>query len=328
MLTLKAGFSQNQRIAPLLDGGVKAQDIELQFELGSPGVMFHKHLKDDAFDVFEMSISEYLVVREKAPPGKWEWEALPIFLSRAFLFLNTRVNAKAEIRGPEDLRGKTFGLPDFAMTAGLWMRAMLKEMYEIGAQDMEWVNGRSPASSHAALVGLDREPPAGIKITFLQEDGLVGGMLERGEIDAGYVDSYAEHPPSPELTRPLFEDGGRSFVQSFFRKTAFTPVNHTLVVQRRILEKDPWVALSLFEGFEKSKQEAYRRARAAQSAYLYFPGDEFDRQAEVYGPDPYPSGLRANRRMLQMAAQESYEEGLTRRPAEIDQLFWETVRDT
>src|SRR5207237_5839377 len=111
------GFSQNQRIVPLLDGGVKAKDIELDFELGSPGVMFHKHLKDDAFDVFEMSISEYLRVKEMAPPGKWEWEALPIFLSRAFLALNTKVSAKSEVRRPEDLRGKKYGLPDFAMTA-------------------------------------------------------------------------------------------------------------------------------------------------------------------------------------------------------------------
>ncbi len=328
MLTLKAGFSQNPRIAPLLDGGVKAQDIELQFELGSPGVMFHKHLRDDAFDVFEMSISEYLIVREKAPLGKWEWAALPIFLSRAFLFLNAKINAKADISGPADLRGRKFGLPDFGMTAGLWMRAMLKELYGIGAQEIDWFNGRSPASSHAAQVGMDKEPPAGIRITFLQEDGLLGPMLERGDIDAAVLDSYAERPASPEATRPLFEDGGRAFVQSFFRKTAFTPANHTLVVQRKLVEKEPWVALSLYEGFERSKQEAYRRARAAQSAYLYFPGEEFDRQAEVYGPDPYPSGLTANRRMLQMAAQESFEEGLTRRPADIDQLFCEAVSDT
>jgi 4,5-dihydroxyphthalate decarboxylase len=214
------------------------------------------------------------------------------------------------------------------MTAGLWMRAMLKELYGIGAQEMEWFNGRSPASSHAAQVGLDKEPPAGISLTFMQEDGLLGGMLERGEIDAAFLDSYAEKPADAESTRPLFEDGGRSFVQSFFRKTAFTPANHTVVMQRKLVEKEPWVALSLYEGFERSKQEAYRRARAAQSAYLYFPGEEFDRQAEVYGPDPYPSGVQANRRMLQMAAQESFEEGLTRHPAEIDQLFWETVRDT
>lgn len=328
MLKLHAGFSQNPRLVPLLDGTVKPKDLELEFELGGPGVMFHRHLKDNAFDVFEFSLSDYLITRDKAPPGKWEWTAIPIFLSRAFLFLNAQVHAESDLAGPQDLRGKRFGLPDFIMTAGLWMRAMIKELYGIGPQEIEWFNGRSPATSHAGQLGVDKNPPAGIPLTFLQQDGQLGPMLEAGTLDAAFIDSYAERPLTPGATRPLFEDGGRSFVEAFFRKTAFTPANHTLVVQRKLLEKDPWIALSLYDAFDRSKQEAYRRAQATQSAYLFFPGEDFDRQSEIYGPDPYLSGLTANRRMLQMAAQESFEEGLTRRPAEVDQLFWETVRGT
>jgi len=31
----------------------------------------------------------------------------------------------------EDQRGKRFGIPDFTMTAGLWLRAILREVHGI-----------------------------------------------------------------------------------------------------------------------------------------------------------------------------------------------------
>ena len=99
-------------------------------------------------------------------------------------------------------------------------------------------------------------------------------------------------------------------------------------MQRKLVEKEPWLPETLFEAFEQSKLEAYRRARAAQATYLLFPGQDFDRQAEMFGPDPYPSGLSANRRMLEMAAHESWEEGLTSHPANPEGLFAESLRET
>lgn len=330
MLTLRAAFSQNPRLVPLLEGAVQPEGIELSFELGGPGAMFHHHLKDDDFDVFEFSLSDYMVARDRAPRDRWDWTAIPIFLSRAFLLLNAQVCSDSDVAGPADLRGRRFGLPDFTMTAGLWLRAMIKELHGIGPDEIHWYNGRSAATSHGVLLGVNKDPLPGISLTWLERDGLLPGMLEGGELDAAYWDSPESggrrQPGDSSKVRPLFEDGGRSFIEGFFRKTGFTPANHTVVVQRKLVEKEPWVAPALFEAFERSKQEAYRQARARQSAYLLFPGEDFDRQADVYGPDPYPSGLTANRRMLQMAAQQSFEEGLTRRPASVDDLFWETVR--
>lgn len=328
MLTLRAGFSPNPRLAPLLGGDVKVDGAELQFEFGSPGVMFRRELEHDDLEVFEFSLSDYLMTRERMSADRWDWTAIPIFLSKAFPFLGTQVHVDAEVGLVEDLRGKRFGVPDFSMTAALWFRAMLKELHGIAAHELEWFNGRTPAESHAAVLGLDREPPPGIEIHFLQRPDQLGKMLASGEIHAGWGEGQAAQAEGRETLRPLFEDGGHSFVNQFFAKAHFVPPNHVVAMQRKLVEKEPWLPEALFEAFEKSKQEAYRRARAAQATYLLFPGQDFDRQAEMYGPDPYPSGLRANRRMLEMAAQESFEEGLTSRPADVDALFWETVRGT
>ena len=71
MLQLRGTFSPNPRLAPLLDGTVKPTGIEIQFESGSAGELHETHLRDNAFDVFEFSISHYMMTREH--PGKWEW---------------------------------------------------------------------------------------------------------------------------------------------------------------------------------------------------------------------------------------------------------------
>jgi len=43
-LKLTVGFSPNPRIAPLIDGAVKPQNIELDFVVSHPGELFYRNL--------------------------------------------------------------------------------------------------------------------------------------------------------------------------------------------------------------------------------------------------------------------------------------------
>jgi 4,5-dihydroxyphthalate decarboxylase len=208
------------------------------------------------------------------------------------------------------------------------MRAMIKELYGIRPQDIAWYVGRPRGQGRSVELGLDQNPPPGVSLTWLPEPSALPRMLAAGEIDAAFPGTDIPLSAGPTV-KWLFEaDHGRAFVQAFFQKTGFVPCNHTIVMQRRIVEREPWVAMALYEAFERSKQEAYRRAREAQEAYLLFPGNDFEEQAAAFGADPYPSGLAANRAMLAMAGQESFEEGLIRQPPDVDALFWETTRAT
>jgi hypothetical protein len=54
---------------------------------------------------------------------------------------------------------------------------------------------------------------------------------------------------------------------------------------------------------------------------LYFEGDNPQSQAAMFGDDPFPYGVSANRKMLEMLAANSHAEGLTRTLARIDELF-------
>lgn len=342
-IRLTIGFSNNPRIRPLRDGTVKPQNIALDFVINHPPELFYRNLKYNEFDISEMSISSMLVAKERSDGTKWDWSALPVFLSKALRWLNLYVNTATGIEHPRDLKGKRVGVPDYTMTAALWMRAMLKELYNIESRDIIWFNGRKKELSHGGALGLDQDPPQDIVLNWLNDDQTLDVMLDRGDLDAAYflptysheersfasIDRYGGTPltDNPNI-RKLFEDGGKQVVIDYYRKTGVIPANHLVIVQNKLLQEYPWVALELYKAFQQSKAVAYERARQLQSAYLLFEGKDFQEQISIFGEDPYPLGIQANRKMLEILFRSSLEQGLIRKPVQIEEVFYPSTLDT
>jgi len=141
-LQLTIGFSDNPRVEPLKDGTVKPQNIELGFVTLDPSTLFQRNLFYDEFDVAEMSISETLLARERGDGKKWDWSALPVFLSRGHHWPYLYVNTASGIASLADMRGKRIGVPDYDMTAALWFRNTLKDLYGIEANHHVIVQNR------------------------------------------------------------------------------------------------------------------------------------------------------------------------------------------
>jgi len=152
-LRLTIGFFRHPRVEPLKDGTVKPQNIELGFVTLDPSALFQRKLFYDEFDVSEMSISETLLARERSDGTKWDWSALPIFLSRGHHWPYLYVNTASGIASLADMRGKRIGVPDYDMTAALWFRNTLKDLYGIEAKDNVWFNGRTKELSHGGRLG-------------------------------------------------------------------------------------------------------------------------------------------------------------------------------
>jgi 4,5-dihydroxyphthalate decarboxylase len=341
---LTIAFSDNPRVEPLKDGTVKPQNIELGFVTLEPGRLFLRNLVDDEFDVSEMSISETLLARERSDGKKWDWSALPVFLSRGHHWPNLYVNTAAGIAGLGDIRGKRIGVPDYEMTAALWFRITLKELYGIEARDNVWFNGRTKELSHAAALGLDKTGPVGVEHHWLGAEQTLDAMLDRGEIDActairpqsrvsagdrTVIDRWGgtEIRGNPHL-RKLLDDDGKSVVFEFYRKTGCFQANHHVIVQNRILREHPWVALELYDAFRRSKEIAYERARRYETTRLYFPGRDYAEQRAVIGDDPYPLGLAAMGRNIERAIRGSVEQGLLTKPMALDQIYYRTTLKT
>lgn len=319
-MDLKFAFSHNPRIEPLLDGSVPIEGVEASWRLGHPADLHLSHLTKNNCDVFEFSISNYMIQRTRFPDSDRTWTALPIFLLKALMWLRLYVNEDSGIETLADLRGKRVGLPDFQMTAAIWMRIVLRHLYDIGPEDVHWFNGRTAADTHGAGV-TDTLNPA-IQLTRLEKGGGIAGMLERGEIDVAYGDNSTVPVQEGGKVRLLFGPGeGAQVIADFQRKTGVSPINHILLMQRSLADQHPDLPMRLFHAFERSKQEAYARARRGAEGYLLFPEEDFARQAAIFGEDPFPSGLAANRAMLEMVADEEMREGLVQSPPDIPSLF-------
>ena len=341
-LSLTAAFSANPRAQALKDGTVKPENIDLGFITLPPGELFYRNLEYDEFDVSEMSISETLLAKERGDGIKWDWSALPVFLSKAFVWLDLYVNSSSGIETLADLRGKRVGVPDYDMTAALWMRSTMKELHGIEASDVTWYNGRLKEMSHGGALGLDQDPPPGVSLNWLTRDQTLDTMLDSGELDAAYgfprgggpanmtgIDRYAGTPlVGNSNIRPLFPDGGKGVTADYYRATGIIPVNHLVIVQNRVLREHPWAALELFKAFQASKLAAYDQARRSRAGYLLFEGNDFREQAELFGEDPFPLGIRANRSMLGTLIAGSIEQGLLRHPIPIEDVFFETTLNT
>jgi 4,5-dihydroxyphthalate decarboxylase len=324
MLTLKGAFSANPRSAPLVHGAVQVKGVEIHWETNfkSPGQLFAAQLRDNAFDIFEFSISDYVIVRSR-PSARWQWTAIPIFLSRALLQLNTWVNVQSGIAGAGDMKGKRLAVADYTQTAIVWFRTMIERLYGIQSRDIAWYNGRIGKESHSALLGLKDDPPPGVSLTFLTRAEEANEMLQSGELDAANAQNLPIDTKSPNV-RPLFPDSGRAFMEEFYRIAGFTPVNHLVGIQQRVAEENPWLPEALFDAFERSKQEAYRRDPSARLVLRKEAGPEPGES--VFGSDPYVSGLSKNRAMLSVIVEQLLKDGLIRHPVSVEQLFWESLR--
>jgi 4,5-dihydroxyphthalate decarboxylase len=343
-LRLTIAFTNNPRVQPLKDGTVKPENIDLDFVTLDAGELFFRNLKYDEFDVSEMSISETLLALERGDGSKWDWSALPVYLSRGHHWPNLYVNTSSGIDQLADLKGKRIAAPDYDMTAALWMKITLKDLYGIEASDNVWYNGRTRALSHGGALGLDKDGPRGVTLNWLTADQTMDVMLDKGEIDACTAIRPAAKVTAGDATvidrwggtqihgnpriRQLLPDGGKDVVYTYYRKTGFFHCNHHVIVQNRILREHPWVALELFKAFKRSKEVAYERARAHLSTYLYFPGKDFREQAEVIGDDPYPLGLRAMGKNIERAIQGSVQQGLLRQPLRLEDVYFHTTLDT
>lgn len=320
---LLISFHPNPRVMPLVDGSVKPEGVDLEWDTGEIGGAFMRALTRNDFDVFEFSISHYIATRGHANPAYAGWIAIPVFSSKpSAIYRGLFLRDDAGIRSLADLRGKRLGIPDFSMTGGIAIRVILRTLYGIQPQEITWTNTRQTDARHDTAMGFDRPTDTGISIANIPEGTTPQQMIERGELDAVVGAPNAPVVPAPGIHRfPL--DQWVEALAATHRAIGITPVNHTLLVQKRLLEARPDLATRLFQTFERAKTEAYRRDPAARAIFTDY---DLDMQRRAFGDDPYPYGLQANRQVLELVAGQLEIDGLIRKRPDIDSLVAEPVR--
>jgi 4,5-dihydroxyphthalate decarboxylase len=324
-LQLSIGMAANARTTPIFDGRVQPDGIELVPSEVFPSELFWRQLKFGDFDIAEMSMSTLMMA---LATGDERWLGIPVFTTRKLFHTEILVRRAAGIEKPADLKGRRVGVPEYQQTAALWTRGALEHEFGVRARDLEWWMERVPSHSHRGSVGFT--PPPGVTIRQVPAEKSLGTMMLAGEVDAtvhyianaNLVDrSRIDLWNHPDI-RPLFPDPLAEGVR-YYKKTGLLPINHGMVVKRSLAERHPWIVLNVLKAFERANEIA-ERERLEHAQYHVATGlvsDDALRTALVR------HGVKANRLVLETAAQYSEEQGLTPRRVRLEELFAPSTLD-
>lgn len=307
------------RMEALAQGVIRPEGIDLRYlAIQSPPEIFARMIKTRSFDVAEMSMAHYMIMRSR---GEFPFIALPVFPSRVFRHGFIFVNKNAGIREPHDLEGKRVGVQEYRQTAGVWLRGILQHDYGVNLDSIHWLEGgvnepRGPDHE------MDLRPMGDLRLDLIPHDRTLSDMLEAGEIDAYFG---ARRPGSFDNGRNvarLFPDY-RAREKDFYRRTGFHPVMHTLVMREDLHREQPWVAESLFKACEASKAWALRQMRFSGAQRLMLPWmfEEIAEMDALMGSNPWPYGLEANRPLLEAFMSYLVDQHFLDTPTPVDDLF-------
>jgi len=317
----------NERVDPLMRGEVQAEGIEIVPTYSHPSETFWRQLKFQEFDVGEMSMSSYLIARERG----FEMIALPVFPSRRLFHTELSYNTDSGIKKPEDLVGKRIGVGEYQQTAALWQRGILEHDFGVSQYKVHWYMERTEELSHGGATGFS--PPQGISFQRIPTDKSMASMLANNELEVAAINSPFKNVPNvigrshripgqaePDKIKILFPDR-LAEGKRFFQKWGFLPVNHTYTIRGDIYKKYPWVAFNLYTGFVKAKAHFNAKLVDSIPSALFFGKEYLTMTQEIFGADPFPYGVKANRKLLETLSDFSHEQGLTKNKMKIEDLF-------
>lgn len=305
-LTLACG--RYDRTQPLIDGRVQPEGVDLTFLPLRPVEPFWRMLNHGEFDVSEMSLSSYTILRSE---GDTRFIAIPVFPSRVFRHSAIYVRADSGIQTPQDLRGKRVGVGDYQMTAAVWVRGFLTHEYGVTPEDIVWVAGKPIRSI---------EPPDGIEMEFIPADATLEAMLQHGEIDA--LISVMIPNGLGKSARRLFRDW-RKVEMEYYRKTRIFPIMHTLVLKTSLYKEKPWLAVSFYRAFCRARDLAHQSLYDTDALTISLPWvvDDVEETRRLFGPQIWDYSIEGSLPTLNALLTYLYEQKLSRRRMSIDELF-------
>src|SRR5215208_5535375 len=237
------------RTRAIIDGRVKVEGCAVNYLPLYPEEIFHRAFKFQEFDVSELSFSSYLRTIDTSP-----YIGIPAFVSRIFRHSGIYIRTDSGIKTPADLRGKRIGLPEYQITAVVWMRGMMQHEYGVKPTEIHWRSGGQEEAGRDERTPL--KPIAGLDLKPIGKDQTLVNMLRDGELDALFT---ARGPSSflrgePHIKR-LFPDI-RATEMAYYKKTKLFPVMHLVGIRKSLVAAHPWLATSLYKAFLEAKRLA------------------------------------------------------------------------
>jgi NMT1/THI5 like protein len=286
---------------PLKESAVKAR-LPLDYVTVEPiTAAMRRMVRGLDFDICEMAFTTYLCAKALGKPIT----ALPVFLTRNFHHWAAFCHAESGVKSPKDLEGRRIAVNrGYTVTTGLWIRGILQHEYGVDLRGITWL---ATDEEHVA------EYKAPVNVEYLRGKSAAELLLGR-QCDAAIGDVRTDSP----LVKPLIPEA-REAGFAYFRKTGVYPINHGVVVKSALLAANPSLAADLFAAFKEAKAIYLQQLRDGSART---PADDQARRlGDVVGGDPFPFGIKANRKALDTIVDFAVEQQVIPRRLSLEELF-------
>jgi len=311
------------RARALKDGRVEVEGCDIAYLPLPVEETFFRAFKYAEFDVCELSFSTYTraLSRERDEGIPLAYRALPVFISRMFRHSGIYIRTDRGIESAADLKGKIVGVPEYQMTAAVWIRGILEHEYGVPTASMKWRNGGLEEPGRQEKVPFTLPP--GVELVGIGDQKTLNAMLEAGEIDA-LVSARAPSclGRSPKVAR-LFPNF-REVEKAYFKKTGIFPMMHVVGVRKTLLDAHPWLATSVYKAFLEAKDLAYPELTQMAALKIALPwlGQEVQETIALMGQDFWAYGAKENKAALDAFLLYHFEQGLSgKKKFAIEDIF-------
>jgi len=214
-----------------------------------------------------------------------------------------------------------FGVPEYQMTAAVWIRAFLEHDFGVKSAEVEWFEGGFDAPGYSERMPMQLS--GGIRLSVIPGDKSLLGMLGNGELHAVTCATRPKTFDKPNSGFHRLFPNYREIEKEYFLRTGFFPIMHLVVVRRDVYERHRWIPNALIEAFSRARDYGWQRLRESSWLTVSLPWiqSHVEEIQDVFGGHPFPYGFEANYATLKALTEYSFEQGLSTRKLEPEEIF-------
>lgn len=317
MLKMTMTCGPYDRARALIDQRVNPEGIDLDVTVNPRSPGSPNFALDGSYDAAEFYTGLYMA---DLPYRSLGYTAIPIFVKRMFRHSYIYINNKSGIKSPADLNGRRMGLQSWFTSAGIWARGALEDDWGLDVRSITWVAQKEDE------IG-DWKPPSWLKLEIAPKGTEQFDLLASGDIQGALTTRLWAPNVHPDIDF-LFPNYGE-VERDYYKRTGMFPIMHTLVIKTALLEKEPWVAMSLFNAWMESKQALYDEMRW-QRVHLtsLFYRELREEEMALGGDDFYRWGFKGTRFEVDKMLEYVHRYGMVPRKFEPEEMFHPSTLDT
>ncbi len=302
--TLRIGITHAYHSQALLTHSVEAEGLSYKATATRTIDECTMQALKGEFDAAEMSLATFVKVRETNPA----LVGLPIF-ARKLVSQYAFCRDDSPLNSYESLKGKRVAVPQYWLTAALWHRWYLQEIFGVDPAEIIWCP--------LAPDRLDNMPyPQDTQIDWSLKGRTPRDVLLSGDADC-FI--FARRPLDMSGLRYVAPSPGEQALE-LARKTGIVPATHVIAAQASLLESRPELGRSIVDLFSKALDHA--SGEIAHEAAQFLPlGDlEQDRMSRLLGASWNQYGWKRSELAVRTFCDMAVRQGMVK-AVDIDRSF-------